>query len=213
MGPARIDRTGNKYGLWTVIGFGQKLKYGVTWICSCDCGTIKDVLFRSLESGASTSCGCNAIQKRIPKLFKHGYASTPTYKSWHSMHQRVQGLGGHEMYVDNNITVCEAWKSFDGFLRDMGERPQGTTLDRIDNTKGYCKDNCRWADQGTQINNRSNTVYVYVDDKILPASHAAKLLNIGISGLRHRIRAGKVRKATQQDYYSQLLTNDNGSIK
>lgn len=55
-------------------------------------------------------------------------------------------------------------------------------------------------------------MYVYVDDKILPASHAAKFLNIGISGLRHRIRAGKVRKATQQDYYSQLLTNDNGSV-
>lgn len=202
----RIDRTGNRYGLWTVVGFAKKLHYGATWKCRCDCGNIKDVLYRSLDSGASTSCGCNAIQKRIPKLFKHGYASTPTYKSWHSMHQRVQGLGGHEMYVENKITVCEDWKSFNSFLMDMGERPSGTTLDRIDNTKGYFKANCRWTDQKTQINNRSNTVYVYVGDNIVPASVAAKIINIGISCLRHRIRAGSIKKATQKEYYSQLLS-------
>lgn len=211
MAPPRIDRTGNRYGLWTVIGFAKKLHYGAMWTCLCDCGNIKDVLYRSLEAKSSTSCGCNAVLKRTPHLIKHGYAGSRTYKSWHSMHQRVQGLGGHEIYVDNKIAVCDTWSNFDAFLQDMGERPQNTTLDRIDNTKGYFKENCRWTDQKTQINNRSNTVYVYVDNNILPASYAAKLMNIGISNLRHRIRSGIVKKATQQEYYLQLTRNNNGN--
>jgi hypothetical protein len=205
--PAKlIDRSGLRFGKWTVISLAKKQKYGVFyWNCDCDCGVTKEVSFRSLTSGASTSCGCNAVAKRVEKLTKHGYAGTPTYRSWYSMLQRSLGKGGHESYPERNIGVCQEWHDFEIFLRDMGERPDGCSLDRINNNIGYSKANCRWADQKTQQNNKRTTVYVYTDDGIVTATQAAAILDVGISGIRHRLRDGKLQRASQVDFYEQTI--------
>lgn len=187
----RLDRVGSVYGKWTVTAFHSK--YGSSdakWMCRCECGTVKPVIFRSLSSGSSTSCGCDAINKRVEKLTKHGFASTPTYKSWYSMLQRCAGKGGHEQYVSNGVTVCKRWHDFNLFLQDMGVRPENTTLDRINNAKGYFKENCRWATAHEQMNNRACCKRYLIDGCFLTVTEAARKYNVGISMIRHRLRAG-----------------------
>ena len=112
-----IDRTGSVFGDWTVLSFVKREKNINYWLCKCSCGNIKTVIFNSLHSNRSTSCGCKTIEKRSAKLKKHGMAGTPTYKSWHAMLQRSQGKGGHESYVERNISVCDDWIKFENLDR------------------------------------------------------------------------------------------------
>ena len=83
---------------------------------------------------------------------------SPTYGSWRSMRYRCTK---DEKYIARGITVCQEWaESFEAFLRDMGVRPEGMTLDRVDNDKGYYKENCRWATPKQQAYNRSTNVLI-----------------------------------------------------
>jgi hypothetical protein len=185
------DKTGQSFGFWTVLEFAGRDKSKKTiWLCKCICGVQKKVVIGSLQKGRSKSCGCKQYQMAAKKNTKHGMASTPTYKSWHAMIQRCEGKGGHESYPERGIAICEQWYEFNNFLLDMGIRPKGKTLDRIDNTKGYSKENCRWATSVEQINNRSNTVFVIVNDERLALSDACKKYNVGISCARHRLKKG-----------------------
>ena len=91
------------------------------------------------------------------KYPKHGGRKpSPTYNSWRSMIQRCTNPN-HDHYERYKDMLCVEWYDFDNFLKDMGERLDGTSLDRIDNTKGYFKENCRWATASQQIRNRSST--------------------------------------------------------
>lgn len=83
---------------------------------------------------------------------------TPTYRSWESMKSRCKGTAGkknNKWYLEKGITYDSDWEYFSNFLRDMGERPEGCTLDRIDGSKGYSKENCRWATASQQMKNRT----------------------------------------------------------
>jgi hypothetical protein len=191
-----IDKTGNVYGFWTVLGSPIRSKYHTHWLCKCVCGTEKIVIGSTLTSGKSMSCGCKQYELAANKNRKHGMAKTPTYKSWHAMIQRCEGKGGHQSYPDRNITVCAEWLSFENFFSDMGLRPERKTLDRIDNSKGYYKENCRWATNKEQHNNKDKTRYVVVDGKKMPIMYACEKYGIGISCARHRLRKGMTDEST-----------------
>lgn len=92
----------------------------------------------------------------------HGLTDTPTYNSWKAMRDRCnrEGNASYHAYGASGITYCERWSLLENFVEDMGLRPSSTTLDRIDNTKGYFKENCRWADPVQQSRNRKSTNYV-----------------------------------------------------
>jgi hypothetical protein len=93
---------------------------------------------------------------------RHGYRRgpdglpTPTYYSWREMKRRCTDTKG-KAYETYSGKLSDRWRSFDAFLEDMGERPEGTTLDRVDGTLGYTKENCRWATWETQMRNRAVT--------------------------------------------------------
>jgi hypothetical protein len=96
-----------------------------------------------------------------------------------------------ERYGKNGIQVCERWRAnFTAFFADMGERPDGTTIDRIDNSRGYEPGNCRWADILTQANNRSSNLTIEVGGRRLTAAQAAKIVGITHQSMISRIAHG-----------------------
>ena len=125
---------------------------------------------------------------------RHGHSKnkkqSKTYNTWASMIQRCTNPKNvkYSRYGASGITVCSEWMLFDNFLRDMGERPENTTIDRIDGTKGYFKKNCRWATPKQQQRNLTNNVHVTFGGQTYILADLAKKLNLDFMTLRYRIK-------------------------
>lgn len=115
--------------------------------------------------------------------YRHGYYGTPTYKSWSEMKNRCD----NNIKRYKNISYCVRWKDFKNFLKDMGERPKNTSLDRIDFTGNYEPSNCRWASNEIQQNNKSSNRYFYINGEKLTLSQIARKYNISRSNLANKI--------------------------
>jgi len=101
---------------------------------------------------------------------KHGMSKHPLYETWKKMRFRCNNPNYHEyhLYGGRGIKVCQRWDDFALFVKDMGERPEGKTLDRINNDLGYSPDNCRWATLSEQnVNRRSSRPRIDYDSEYL----------------------------------------------
>ena len=135
----------------------ENIRKTVAWDCLCDCGAEAVVPSGALVSGNTTSCGCRKRNVLGESTKKHGMSGTRTYRIFKAMRSRVSK---HPRY--KHLHICQRWESFENFLADMGEAPVGLTIDRIDNSKGYSPDNCRWATYKQQARNLStNRVITY----------------------------------------------------
>ena len=190
-----VDLRGLRFGRLTVIGkAGGTKNSSVEWLCMCDCGKKTTSTTTLLNRGSKKSCGClhlDSAKNKETKHKKHGMRNTRTYKTWQQMKSRCydESNASYPFYGAVGITVCDEWReSFSKFLLDMGVRPDGMTIDRIDNSKGYFKENCRWQTHKEQANNRRSNVFVYDDCGQLTVEEYAKMNNLSDSGARSRLK-------------------------
>jgi hypothetical protein len=185
------DLSGQRFGKLLVLN-RQGDTYPPYWNCQCDCGTIKAIAGRSLSYGASTSCGCVKSAKLRAQSTIHGLSNSPGYKNWQAMIQRCTDPNhvSYAKYGARGITVCDEWKTFAGFAKDMLPKPFGNaSLDRIDNATVYSKATCKWSTPEEQSNNKTNNIIATLDGETKPLAEWAKIYGIPYGTLRHRIQA------------------------
>ncbi len=177
--------TGRRCGRLTVKHeAGRDGSQSVKWLCACDCGAEIVVRGSSLRNGKSTTCGCSTRT--------HGMTNAPEYKVWEAMRRRCLKISdpSYERYGGRGIEVCVAWLSFESFYADMGHRPDGGTLERIDNDRGYSSENCRWATRLEQSNNRRSNRWLTVNGERKTITEWSRGLGASDGTVAARVKRG-----------------------
>ena len=195
---AFIDLTGRRFGMWTVLDRNHNLKRKQTmWNCRCDCGTLRPVDANNLSHGGSNGCGCTSLMLLGEFAATHGQTRNkvipPTYHSWAGMKARCMNVNhkSYPQYGGKGISVCDRWLSYENFFSDMGEKPAGTSIDRIDPYGDYSPENCRWASDFKQANNKTNNHDITAFGKTQTLQEWANEIGISHGAILFRIYKAK----------------------
>jgi hypothetical protein len=183
--------TGKKYNRLTIIGVSMRSGRNTIAVCRCDCGTEKEIYATHVRTGHIKSCGCLRVDRGRANA-THGKSHSGAYKSWTSMLSRCRNPndGAYPMYGARGISFCKRWNDFTKFYADMGDRPAGHSIDRINNYKNYSPGNCRWATCKEQSQNKRNNVYVEFNGEKLCVSEWSRRNGIPTQTIRGRLERG-----------------------
>lgn len=171
-------------------------KRGHKGLYRCECGVEAIKSNFNVERNVTRSCGCLSRKWKDSGNANrsHGRSKTPEYWVWTSMKQRCHDpkCKSFERYGAKGVTVCDRWRnSFENFLEDMGERPSPShSIDRVECSKGYTPENCRWATAVTQANNKPSVDKIQTPKGMLSVSEAAREFGLKRTTLRNRLYAG-----------------------
>lgn len=179
MGLYKHSIFGQKYGALTCLG---KIIKSKKYLWKCDCGNLTKACRSVVVSSNFSSCGCLMGKWNI----KHGAYKSEEYSTWQRIKSRV---GKGKSY--RNVTLVPEWYDFLTFLKDMGKKPEGRfSIDRIDPLKGYCKENCRWADIQTQNRNRTCVRKFNFPFGVYNIPEASEISGVPQNKIAQRLRKG-----------------------
>lgn len=183
------DLTSKRFGYLTALyPDTNKTNKRSKWICRCDCGNITSVATCDLTSGHTQSCGCKKFESRNAT---HGKSKTPLYSVWCDMKKRCynQNEYSYPHYGGRGIVVCNEWlndfAAFELWAVNNGYS-ESLTIDRINNDKNYCPENCRWVTHDKQQRNRSNNIFVVYAGKKITLSELSRITGISYAVLWYR---------------------------
>ena len=188
-----INLIGKRFGRLVVTKFLGRKNFHTYWVAKCDCGNFSSVSSCNLRGKHSKSCGCLNKQKTRARSLIHGKSKTRTYITWAEMRNRCENPGNvsYKYYGAKGIGVCKRWDKFENFYNDMGEKPVGKWIDRIDNRKGYSSDNCRWATPTEQQNNRTSNRHLTFDGKTKTMAEWGRELGMTRQTISSRLNRSK----------------------
>lgn len=187
--------TGRIFGRLVVVGEGERRGRARAFWCQCECGQKKLIVAINLLTGNSTSCGCLHREQLSEYSRTHGRSSTPEHKTWEAMRQRCLNPRNpsYPQYGGRGIRICDRWMAFENFYADMGRRPVGTSIDRVDVNGDYEPDNCRWATAVEQMRNTTRTFEAHEPEQIrwlvdsgYTQREIARFFNVDVSTI-HRV--------------------------
>lgn len=193
----RIDMTGNRCGRLTVIGYECTKEDGhAMWKCICDCGKEVIVDGRSLRSGNTKSCGCYNRERSTARIVAlnrtHGWTNTRLFRIWGQIINRCKNQNASNFcdYGGRNISVCQEWAtSFEAFRNWAlsAGYADNLSIDRKNNEKGYCPENCRWATAKEQANNRRSNTVINFNGETHTVSEWADITGVKYEALLKRL--------------------------
>lgn len=199
-----IPMEGTTWGKLTVLRREGKTFDGkATWVCACQCGNQVVLSGKNIRNGNNKSCGCLKAETMLSirqDRVTHGHAGkkkSPQYQSWGCMIARCtnQNNTGYADYGGRGIKVCDRWLSFENFLEDMGDRPEGTSLDRIDNNGNYEPGNCRWVSSEIQARNHRRNINLTFNGITRTLVDWAKEIGISAPALKRRLKLWDIKTA------------------
>jgi hypothetical protein len=205
----RMDRIGKRYGIFMVVGVGiPDDTKTLHWHVVCDCGVRKTAPGPKLGK-TIFSCGCLNLKRLKRGLsFKHGSSGSRAYSCWMHMKQRCYNPNdkNYKNYGDRGIELCERWlEGFENFLDDMGDPPKGYSIDRIDNNRGYYKENCKWSTHIEQQNNTRKNRNITFNGLSMSVSSWARHLGLNKKTLQNRITRGwPIKRALECEPYPKM---------
>jgi hypothetical protein len=187
--PAFIYETGNRYGRLVVISQAESVNNRVRWLCLCDCGVTLTVTGEKLRQGKQKSCGCYRRDSASERHKIHGQSNaggvngkvcSGAYSSWQEMWKRCTKTDNisYKNYGGRGITVTPDWKDFETFYADMGDRPEGMSLDRVNGAEPYSKENCKWSNRMEQNQNKRNCHIITIDDAAYVLAEWCRRFNV-----------------------------------
>ena len=185
----RKDLTGKVFNRLTVLELVRRNSKNY-WRCLCACGKETTVYGSKLTTGATKSCGCYHSEQAAARLTTHGMKRTRTYKIWWRMVTRVTNPNDADYLRYSKLGMADSWRKFENFYADMGEVPEGLSIERVNNDKGYYPENCVWASVFVQSVNKTNTVRITFEGETKPLLVWANLLGVDYERAYNRYRSG-----------------------